>query len=152
MVEKPRVGLKLELSFFRDLSETRQMSAPGDLDLVKQKVAIIGAVVTKLVANITDLDTPERLMSFHVTNLHDERLNAVVVSKRYASGENDSMIRLDTQGAWPEFGSLDCGGVDGKSLSFLTVCCSGLKSGDIRTVSELCLRVAADHIEIIGQG
>ena len=120
--------------------------------MVKQKVAIIGTVVTKLVAKITDLDTPKRLMSFHVTNLHDERLNAVVVSKRYASGENDSMICLDTQGAWPEFGSLDRGGVDGKSLSFLTVCCSGLKSGDIRAVSELCLSIAADHVEIVRQG
>ena len=128
------------------------MSASWDLDLIEQKVAIVGAIVTKLVAKVTDLDTPNWLMSFHVTNLHNERLNAVIVSKRDASSKNNRMIRLDTECTRPELGSFDRRGVDCKSLSLLTVRCSSLKPSDIRAMSKLCLSVAANHIEVVCQG
>ena len=62
------------------------------------------------------------------------------------------MIRLNTEGTWPKLGSFDSRGVDRKCFILLTIRCSSLKPSDIRTMSKLCLSIAANHIQIVCQG
>ena len=120
-IEDAQVSLDIEVAFWRDLGEARKLSLARHLHLVHYEVAIVDRVVAKLCPNIAHFNAWQRLMRFHIPDLHDEGLHAVVIAEGNAPGEDNRMIREQAKRAWPELRRFNCRCMYHKLLSLLIV-------------------------------
>ena len=80
------------------------------------QVAIVNAIVAELGADVTDLNAIERFVIVHVSDRHNKWLNTVIGLECDASGEDDTVSRLNAEITWPEFCGLHVWRMDNKLI------------------------------------
>mmetsp|Transcript_27127 Transcript_27127/g.33700 ORF Transcript_27127/g.33700 Transcript_27127/m.33700 type:complete len:217 (-) Transcript_27127:600-1250(-) len=112
LINDARVRLHLELSFFVDRDKSGEEGLSRNAELVELQISIVDAIVAEFAADVTDLDTGQRLVSLKITDLNNERLHTIISTVRNAAAKDDGMSSLYTQVARPEFGSFNRWRVD----------------------------------------
>lgn len=74
--------------------------------MVEPKVTIVDCIVANLGADVTYLDTRHRLVILKVSDGHNKGLNTIVTLDGDTPCKDDSMGRLNSEIAWPEFARL----------------------------------------------
>ena len=98
-----RVGLQLEVSLLVDGNKARQEGLARYAEMSKLEITVVNAVVAELGTDVTNFDSCEWLERLKVTDRHNVWLHAVITLASNAPSENDSVSRLNTEVAWPEF-------------------------------------------------
>lgn len=135
----------------------------GDLDVVEQQETIIHSakvvispsasqrvrtdlLVAKLGTNIAHIYIIQGLMGFEVTDLHNEWVRTVVLAINKQLGHNHSVIGRAPERSDPPLRSSQCWGVDGECLIVGVPGGGGFQTAHVRSVTQFCLRIAADDL------
>lgn len=131
MIDDAWVRFHLEVSSLRYAHESGQQGLTWHAILIEHQVAIVNGVVAKFGADITNLNTCERLMRLETSNWYNEWLDTIISLERNAASKDDRMCGLDSKIAWPEFCSLKRGSMDHKLIRVKIECCRGLKTSNV---------------------
>ena len=88
-------------------------------------------------------------MGLHVTDLHDKGLDSIISFQRYASCEDNRVVRLLTEPTWPEFCCFNVRRVDHELLAGDVKVCGCFEACNIRAMAKLSLCVTPDDVEVI---
>ena len=149
LVDHFRIAISLKLALRVNVGKSSHHSCSLYSVLVESHVAIVDVVVAELLANISDFDAIEGLMSLKIADRDDERLNAVVFTKGDAAGKDHGIVGLPCKVSRPELSGLERGSMNDELLSVLIERSSCLKGGDVGSVTKLCLGISADHLPVV---
>lgn len=119
--------------------------------MIELEVAIVDAVVAKLLADVANLDTRKRFEGVKISHWNDERLHTVIRLINYAARKDNCMCSLHAKISRPELSSLDRRSVNHELISIKIERGRRLDTGDIRAVAELSLSVAANDLPVVEQ-
>ena len=125
-----------------------------DPHIVKGHPAIVFAVVPQLWPHITALDSRHVLMSFKISDLHQEWNSSVciditIVIRNHELSHDESIVRLSAHLSRPPFGCRLRWRVDDKLVCFLVKSCCCFKSSDVWAMANFCLCIASQNIKIM---
>lgn len=123
-----------------------------NLDLVEEQETVVHGVVTKLGANITNVDVLQRLMCLQVSDLNTERCRAVGLSVNDELCHDNCVVGGTSKRSNPPFACCEMWRVDGEGLVFGIPGRGSLETTDVGTMTKLSLGVAADDLVILCLG
>ena len=88
-------------------------------------------------------------MRLHVSDLHYEWLNTIIISERDTAREYAGMIRLHTKTARPKFSRLNRRRMYRERLSLFIISGCGLEACNIWAVAKFGLRIATNDIQAV---
>ena len=103
-------------------------------------------LVAKFGANIAHIYIIQWLMGFEVTDLHDEWVRTIVLAINKKLGHNHSVIGRATERSNPPLRRSQCWRVDGECLIVGVPGGGGFQTAHVRSMAQLCLRVATDNL------
>jgi hypothetical protein len=123
-----------------------------DLDVVEEEEAVVHGVVTELGTDVANVDVLERLVGLEIADLDAEGGRAVRLALDDQLRHDNCVVGSAAQRTNPPFACREMGRVDGEGLVVLVPCGGRLEAADIGAVAQLCLRIAADDLVVVGLG
>jgi hypothetical protein len=123
-----------------------------DFDVVEEQEAIVHGVVTEFGANVTNVDVLEWLVGLQIADLDAEGSRAVGLALDDQLRHDDCVVGSAAQRTNPPFARREMGRVDGEGLVVLIPGGGCLETTDVGAVAQLCLRIAADDLVVVGFG
>lgn len=133
-----------------DAGEAGQHADVGNLDLVEEQETVVHGVVTKLGANVADVDVLKGQMCLEIADLHDEGVRAVGLVADVQLSHNDGVVGGTAEGADPPLAGGEGGRVDDEGLVFGAPGGRRLETSYVGTVAEFGLGVTANVLVVSG--
>ena len=123
-----------------------------DLDVVEEEETVVHGVVTELGTDVANVDVVERLVGLEVADLDAEGSRSIGLALDDELRHDDCVVGSAAQRTDPPLACCEVGRVDGEGLVVLVPCGSRLEAADVGAVTQLCLRIAADDLVVVGLG
>mmetsp|Transcript_59245 Transcript_59245/g.185729 ORF Transcript_59245/g.185729 Transcript_59245/m.185729 type:complete len:453 (+) Transcript_59245:249-1607(+) len=125
---------------------------PWNSDVLEAAEAIVLVVVADLWPNVAHRDARQGLVRLHVADGHHEVVHSEVIASDEKPGVDDGVVGGPPKRPRPPLGARDSGAVDLDLVGLWHIPSGGLQAPDVAAVSELRLRVAAEHLPGLGAG
>jgi hypothetical protein len=123
-----------------------------DFDVVEEQETIVHGVVTEFGANVTNVDVLERLVGLQIADLDAEGSRAVGLALDDQLRHDDCVVGSAAQRTNPPFACREMRRVDGEGFVVLVPGGGCLETTNVGAVAQLCLRIAADDLVVVGFG
>ena len=124
----------------------------GNFDFVEEKESVVHCVVSKLRANVTNVNILKRLMSLEVSNLYNKWVRSVRFAAHNQLGHDYGIVGGAAERSNPPFACGEMRRVQNERLVFWIPgrCC--LEATNIGSVTKLSLGVTTDDLVVVRFG